>query len=162
MRPCPLTFGLLLPFALCLLPFALAAAPAQAPRFEVVEATIPQIHAAFRAKTLTCSALVDAYLARIAAYDKQGPALNAIVILNPDAKSQAAELDRRFAQGGLTGPLHCIPMVVKDNFETIGLQSADGSKSLEGFVSDKDAFLVQRITAAGAIVIAKTNMAEFA
>ncbi len=83
-------------------------------------------------------------------------------IINPDAKTQAADMDRRFAQSGLTGPLHCIPMVVKDNFETIGLQSADGSKSLEGFVSDKDAFLVRRIKAAGAIVIAKTNMAEFA
>ncbi len=159
--------------ALCLLPLALAscssnpkptsgATPARAPRFEVVETSIAQIHAAFRAKTLTCAALVDAYLARIAAYDKQGPALNAVVIVNPDATKQAADMDRRFAQGGLTGPLHCIPMVVKDNFETIGLQSADGSKSLEGFVSDKDAFLVAKIKAAGAIVIAKTNMAEFA
>jgi len=157
-----LTFVLCpLPFALCPLPFALDAAAPQA-KFNVVEASISQIHAAFRAKAMTCTALVDAYLARIAAYDKQGPALNAVVLTDPKAKEQAADLDRRFARGGLTGPLHCIPMVVKDNFETIGLQSADGSKSLEGFVSDKDAFLVARIKAAGAIVIAKTNMAEFA
>ena len=159
----PLTFALLLPFALCPLPFALnAAALAQSPRFDVPEASIAQIHAAFKAKTLTCSALVDAYLARIDAYDKQGPALNAVVVVNPQASKQAADLDRRYAQSGPAGPLHCIPMVVKDNFETIGLQSANGSKSLEGFVSDKDAFQVARIKAAGAIVIAKTNMAEFA
>jgi len=140
------------------------AAPASAPQtpFNVVEATIAQIHAAFRAKTLTCRALVDAYLARIAAYDKQGPALNAIIIVNPEARRSADLADSRFAKTGVAQPLDCIPVVVKDNFETIGLQSADGSKSLEGFVSDKDAFLVQRIKAAGAIVLAKTNMAEFA
>ena len=159
MRTRPLTFTLVLTFALCPLPSALLRA--QQP-FNVVEATIADIHAAFKAKRLTCAALVDAYLARIAAYDKQGPSLNAVVITNPEIRSQAAEMDRRYARGGLTGPLHCIPMVVKDNFETIGLQSANGSKSLEGFISDKDAFQVARIKAAGALVIAKTNMAEFA
>jgi Asp-tRNA(Asn)/Glu-tRNA(Gln) amidotransferase A subunit family amidase len=71
-------------------------------------------------------------------------------------------LDHRFAQGGVTGPLHCIPAIVKDNFETIGLQSADGSLSLQGFISNKDAFLVRKIKEAGAIVLAKSNMAEFA
>ena len=136
------------------------------PAFEVVEATIADIHRAFTTKTLTCRALVDAYLARIDAYDKQGPALNAIVVVNPNARAEAAAADKQFASGGAATltkrPLHCIPMVVKDNFETIGLQSANGSKSLEGFVSDKDAFQVARIKAAGAIVLAKTNMAEFA
>lgn len=135
---------------------------AQTPSFNVVEATIADIHAAFKAKRLTCRALVDAYLARIEAFDKQGPSLNAVVVTNPHVRAQADDMDRRYARNGLTGPLHCIPMVVKDNFETIGLQSANGSKSLEGFVSDKDAFQVARIKAAGALVIAKTNMAEFA
>jgi Asp-tRNA(Asn)/Glu-tRNA(Gln) amidotransferase A subunit family amidase len=75
----------------------------------------------------------------------------------------ADALDKQFAaRKTLTGPLHCIPVVVKDNFETIGMMSAAGSKALQGFVSDKDAFQVKRIKAAGAIVIAKTNMAEFA
>ena len=83
-------------------------------------------------------------------------------MVNPDAQKLADELDRRFAQSGLTGPLHCVPAIVKDNFETIGLQSADGSLSLKGFVSNKDAFLVKRIKDAGAIVLAKSNMAEFA
>lgn len=158
-----LTCVLLLAFALCPLPFALLRQDASAaPKFDVVETTVAQIHAAFKAKTLTCSQLVDMYLARIAAYDKKGPALNAIVVVNPNAKKEADDKDKQFKQKGLTQPLQCIPMVVKDNYETIGLQSANGSKSLEGFVSDKDAFLVARVKAAGAIVLAKTNMAEFA
>lgn len=152
---------------LCLLPLVLltdsAAPTAQTPaKFQLEETTIAQVHAAMKAKRLTCHDLVAQYLERIEAYDKQGPALNAIVQVNPDALKEADSLDRRFAQGGLTGPLHCVPAIVKDNFETIGLQSADGSLSLKGFVSNKDAFLVKRIKAAGAIVIAKSNMAEFA
>ena len=69
---------------------------------------------------------------------------------------------RRFKQGGSSGALHCVPMIVKDNFETIGLQSANGSLALEGFVSSKDAFQVKRVKEAGAIVLAKSNMAEWA
>ena len=134
----------------------------QVERFRAEEATIAQIHEAMRARSVTCRALVDAYLRRIDAYDKNGPALNAIVLTNPDALKEADELDRRFAQSGPVGSLHCIPAIVKDNFETIGLQSAAGSLSLKGFVSNKDAFLVKRIKDAGAIVLAKSNMAEFA
>ena len=159
--PALLTSAPLLTSAFCLVPSAFTRAQSSPP-FNVVEASIADVHAAFKSKRLTCVALVTAYLARINAYDKQGPSLNAVTVTNPDALKRAAELDALYAQKGLTGPLHCIPMVVKDNFETIGLQSANGSKSLEGFVSDKDAFQVARIKAAGAIVIAKTNMAEFA
>jgi Asp-tRNA(Asn)/Glu-tRNA(Gln) amidotransferase A subunit family amidase len=130
--------------------------------FRVEETTIAEIHDAMKAGRMTCRALVDAYLRRIDAYDKNGPGINAIVQINPDAQKQADDLDRRYAQGGLTGPLHCIPAIVKDNFETIGLQSAAGSLSLKGFVSNKDAFQVKRIKEAGAIVLAKSNMAEFA
>jgi Asp-tRNA(Asn)/Glu-tRNA(Gln) amidotransferase A subunit family amidase len=127
---------------------------------DVVEATIADIHAAMRAKTLTCRALVDAYLARITAYDKRGPMLNAIVVVNPAARDLADELDRRFAAGGLVGPLHCVPTIVKENIETMGLPSAAGSKALEGFTSSRDAFVVARMKAAGAIVLATSNMAE--
>ena len=88
-----------------------------------------------KAGRLTCRGLVEQYLRRIDAFDKNGPAINAIVMTNPDALKQADALDRRFKQGGLAGPLHCIPMIVKDNFETIGLQSANGSLALAGFVS---------------------------
>jgi Asp-tRNA(Asn)/Glu-tRNA(Gln) amidotransferase A subunit family amidase len=143
-------------------PGAQQAPVASAPLFALEEATISQIHGAFRSKAITCRALVDAYLARIEKLDKQGPALNAITLVNPRARAIADDLDRRFAAGGLTGPLHCIPAIVKDNFETIGMMSAAGSLTLKDFVSDKDAFQVKRIKDAGAIVIAKSNMAEFA
>jgi amidase len=138
-----------------------ATSRAQTP-FEVTEATIAQIHAAMAAKQLTCRDLVAAYLRRIDAYDKNGPALNAIVVVNREAIARAVELDRLNSQSGLVGPLHCVPMIVKDNFETIGLQSANGSLALEGFVSNKDAFQVRRVKEAGAIVLAKSNMAEWA
>lgn len=130
--------------------------------FRVEEATISGVHAALTAGRLTCRDLVTEYLRRIDAHDKNGPALNAIVVINPAALAEADALDRRFAQGGLVGPLHCVPAIVKDNFETIGLQSANGSLALQGFVSGKDAFQVRRIKDAGAIVLAKSNMAEWA
>ena len=85
-----------------------------------------------RAGRLTCRALVQQYLRRIEAYDKHGPAINAIVVINPQALDEADDLDRRFKASGPVGPLHCVPAIVKDNFETIGLQSADGSLALEG------------------------------
>jgi Asp-tRNA(Asn)/Glu-tRNA(Gln) amidotransferase A subunit family amidase len=140
------------------------AAPAvsQAQPVPVEETTIAVVHAAMRERRLTCRALVETYLRRIAAYDKNGPALNAIVLTNPRALDEADSLDARFKQGGLGGSLHCVPMIVKDNFETIGLQSANGSLALEGFVSSKDAFQVKRVKEAGAIVLAKSNMAEWA
>ena len=136
--------------------------PPAAPPFRIEETSIAQIHDAMKGGRLTCRALVDGYLRRIHAYDKNGPGINALVVINPDAQKQADELDRRFAQSGPVGALHCVPAIVKDNFETIGLQSAAGSLSLKGFVSNKDAFQVKRIKEAGAIVLAKSNMAEFA
>ena len=128
---------------------AIAIPSAQAPPFEVHEATISQIHSAMKAGRLTCRGLVEQYLKRIDTFDKNGPAINAIVMTNPDALKQADALDQRFKQGGMAGPLHCIPMIVKDNFETTGLQSANGSLALAGFVSDKDAFQVRKIKDAG-------------
>jgi amidase len=131
-------------------------------RFEPLEATIAQVHLAMKTKRLTCRALVDAYLDRIKAYDKNGPAINAIVTVNPEAAQQADELDRRFAQSGLTGPLHCVPMIVKDNFETKGLPTTDGALAFSGYLPEKDAFEVKRVKEAGALVLAKSNMAEWA
>jgi Asp-tRNA(Asn)/Glu-tRNA(Gln) amidotransferase A subunit family amidase len=130
--------------------------------FRVEEATIAEIHDALKAGKLTCRALVEQYLRRIDTYDKNGPALNAIVVINPNAIAEAAVLDARAKKGGFAGPLHCVPTIVKDNFETIGLQSANGSLALAGFVSTRDAFQVARIKEAGAIVLAKSNMAEWA
>jgi amidase len=136
--------------------------PPAPPRFEVVESTIADIHAAFRDGRLTCHALVRQYLDRIEAYDKQGPRINAIVLVNPDALARADELDRAFARQGPTGPLHCIPVIVKDNFVTRDLPTTAGSLSLSGFMAGKDAFEVRKVREAGAIVLAKSNMAEFA
>ncbi|MBA2301575.1 MAG: amidase [Acidobacteria bacterium] len=111
---------------------------------------------------LTCATLVDYYLKRIETFDKQGPALNAITVINPAARQEAAHLDARFKASGLTGPLHCVPAIVKDNFETNGLQTAAGSLALKEFDPARDAFQVKRIKDAGAIVLAKSNMAEWA
>jgi amidase len=149
---------------LCLTVAPAAGAGAQAipAGFRVDETTIAEVHAAMRAGTLTCHDLVAQYLRRIEAYDKNGPALNAIVVVNPDALRVADSLDARFRTSGLVGPLHCIPVIVKDNFETVGLPTTAGSLSMQGFVSTKDAFLVRRVREAGAIVLAKSNMAEFA
>jgi amidase len=130
--------------------------------FDVVEATIGQVHEAMKAGRLTCRDLVDQYLKRIELYDKNGPAINAIVLVNPDVGKEAAELDRRFAQSGLTGPLHCVPMIVKDNFETRGLRTTNGALAFASYIPAEDAFLVKRVREAGALVLAKSNMAEWA
>jgi amidase len=130
--------------------------------FRVEEATISEVHAAMRAHRLTCRALVDTYFRRIAAYDKTGPGINALVTLNPDATREADALDRLFARSGSTGPLHCVPMIVKDNFETEGLQTSDGALVFAGYRPREDATQVARAKAAGAIVLAKSNMAEWA
>jgi amidase len=143
---------------------AVATAGAQRPRarFDVVETTIPAVHAALRSGAVTCHAVVQGYLDRIAAYDKTGPALNSLIVVNPRALAVADSLDRHAAAGGSLGALHCIPVIVKDNFQTTDLPTTAGSLSLQGWIPQRDAFMVQRIRAAGAIVLAKSNMAEFA
>src|SRR5437016_3785824 len=138
----------------------LAAQPAQ--RFTLEETTIQQIHDAFRAGTLTCRGLVEQYLIRIDTHDKRGAALNAIVLINPDALKVADDLDRRFRQSGPVGPMHCVPVIVKDNYETADMPTTAGSLSLKGMMTGKDAFVVKRLRDAGAVMIAKSNMAEFA
>ena len=137
------------------------ASPVQ-PSFEVEEATIDQVHTAMVRGQLTCRGLVDAYLRRIAAYDKIGAGINAIVTINPEATKQADAMDRQMATSGMTGPLFCVPMIVKDNFETAGLQTTNGALVFAGYKPVADATQVAQIKAAGAIVLAKSNMAEWA
>src|SRR6266849_2660893 len=127
---------------------ALPAAP-----FRVEETTIARIHAAMRAGQVTCRGLVEAYLARIDAYDKKGPSINAVVLLNPDALKTADELDARMKAKAPMRSLECIPVIVKDNYETKGLRTTAGSQSLANFVPTRDAFVVQKIKDAGAIVL---------
>jgi amidase len=130
--------------------------------FELMEATIPQLQAALATGSVTSHDLVAMYLARIDAYDKRGPALNAISVTNSQALEEADARDRERRAGAPHGPLQGIPVVIKDNYETAGLQTANGSAALRGFIPPDDAHLVKKLRAAGAIVIAKTNMHEFA
>jgi Asp-tRNA(Asn)/Glu-tRNA(Gln) amidotransferase A subunit family amidase len=151
---------LLVVSSIALLISVLAAQPPA--RFQLDETTIGQIQSALRDGSLTCRSLVEQYLARIDAHDKKGAALNAIVMTNPDALRSADDLDRRFRQSGPVGPMHCVPVIVKDNYETIDMPTTAGSLSLKGMMTGKDAFVVKRLRAAGAVMIAKSNMAEFA
>ncbi len=112
---------------------------------------------------LTARQLVEAYLARIQAYDKRGPAINAIIMINPGALERADQLDAELKRTGrLSGPLHGIPFIVKDNYDTHDMPTTAGSLSLQGSIPPDDAFQVRKIRDAGAIVLAKSNMAEFA
>ena len=129
----------------------------------VMEATIAELHELMLGGRLTARQLVQLYLDRIDAYDKRGASLNAITVINPDALERAGELDAELARTGrLTGPLHGIPVIVKDNYDTADLVTAAGSRSLADVLPADDAFMVRRLREAGAIVIAKSNMAEFA
>jgi len=143
-------------------PPRLAAGQAGPARFAVEETTIADIESALAMHGLTCRGLVEAYLARIDAYDKRGPALNSIVLVNPGVLAMADELDRRMAGQGAVGPLHCVPIIVKDNYETTDMPTTAGSLSLKGMMTRKDAFVVRRLREAGAVILAKSNMAEFA
>jgi amidase len=135
----------------------------QAQRALVVdELTIARIEAGLGGREFTCRSLVDAYLRRIEAYDKTGPALNTIVVVNPNARTIADDLDRRMVASGPVGPMHCVPVIVKDNYETIEMAATAGSLSLKDMMTGKDAFVVKRLRDAGAIMLAKSNMAEFA
>jgi len=130
--------------------------------FQVEETTIAQIQTAFRNGSLTCRSLVEQYLKRIDAHDKRGAALNAIVMTNDQAMKTADDLDRRFRQSGPVGAMHCVPVLVKDNYETVDMPTTAGSLSLQGMMTGKDAFVVKRLRDAGAVMLAKSNMAEFA
>jgi Asp-tRNA(Asn)/Glu-tRNA(Gln) amidotransferase A subunit family amidase len=131
--------------------------------FTLVEATIDDVHAAFRAGTLTSEALVQAYLDRIAAYDQQGPALNAFAALNQEALAEARQLDASFSKTGeFAGPLHGIPIAVKDQAETAGIPTSFGSIALKGYVPTEDATAVAKLKSAGAIILGKTTLPDFA
>ncbi|MES2151778.1 MAG: amidase family protein [Pseudomonadota bacterium] len=127
-----------------------------------MEATIPQLQAVLATNAITSRDLVALYLARIAAYDQQGPALNALSVINEKALADADRLDEERRSGTVRGPLHGIPIIIKDNFNTIGMQTAAGSRVLAGWMPPDDARLLIQLRAAGAIILAKSNMHEFA
>ncbi|MCK4932951.1 MAG: amidase [Candidatus Aminicenantes bacterium] len=129
--------------------------------FYVIETTIEDIHEAYRSGNLTCRELVEIYLERIDKYDKS-TRLNAIVVVNQDALKTADELDKEFQKTGKLRPLHGIPVIVKDNYETYDMQTTGGSMALRGFVPPDDAYQVRKLREAGAIMLVKSNMAEWA
>ncbi len=139
-----------------------SAVPLRAQEFDLEEATIADVHTAMRAGTLTCEELVLRYLDRVATDEDALPHLNAIANVNPLALAEARRLDSAFAADGLTGPLHCIPVLLKDQVETSDMPTTYGSALFRDFVPRRDATIVTRLRDAGAIIMAKTNMGEFA
>jgi Asp-tRNA(Asn)/Glu-tRNA(Gln) amidotransferase A subunit family amidase len=135
--------------------------PQPAP-FHLIEATIDDVRAALAAKQVTCRALVEQYIRRIETYDKAGPALNAVQTINRRALVDAERLDAAFATAGPVGPLHCIPMLVKDQVETSDMPTTYGSVVFKDFIPQRDATVVTRLKKAGAVIVAKTTMGEFA
>src|SRR6185437_11518212 len=129
--------------------------------FDVTETTIAATHQAIRSGKISCHQLVESYLARISAYD-QPTGLNSLLLVNPDALKEADCEDREFNCSGRLRPLECVPMIVKDNYDTRDLQTTGGSLALKSFVPAQDAFMVKKIREAGAIILAKSNMAEWA
>src|SRR5262245_56744801 len=140
----------------------LATAPARAADFDVVERTIPELQAAMQSGAVTSRRLVELYLARIEAYDRRGPALRAMIRPNPRALEQAATLDRERAARGPRGPLHGIPIVLKDNFDTADMPTTAGSLALATLLPADDAFQVRKLREAGVVIVGKTNLHELA
>lgn len=130
--------------------------------FRLEEATLPEVRAAFASGELTCQGLVGMYLDRMEAYDDRGPSLNAVLQTNPDAMAEAAALDERYASSGPVGPLHCAPLLLKDNYDTGDMPTTASSVSLEGSRPPDDATTVKKLKDAGALVVGKTNLHEFA
>jgi amidase len=127
--------------------------------FNVVEASIAEMQQAMQNGRTTSRELVQQYLARIAFYDRK---LNAVITVNPNALHEADERDRERAQGALRGPLHGIPIAVKDNIHTTDMPTTGGALAFDGFVPPYEATVVKRLRAAGAVIIAKTSMTELA
>ena len=142
---------------------AAAQRTARAPHADpVYEASISDLQAAMSAGRVTSVELVDAYLARIRAYDTRGPSLNAIIRLNPHALADAAVLDAERRAGKVRGPLHGVPVLLKDNYGTRDFPTSAGSIALATMQTPEDAFQVQRLREAGAVILGKTNMHELA
>jgi amidase len=130
--------------------------------FQIMEATIDDIHAAFKSGKLTARMLVQAYLDRIAIYDKRGPNINAIITLNDNALEDADRLDAAYRASGLIGPLHGIPILVKDEIDTAGMPTTLGTQVFKDYRPPRDAFPIEKLRKAGAIILGKTTLSEYA
>ncbi|MEQ1691306.1 MAG: amidase family protein, partial [Gemmatimonas sp.] len=141
---------------------AQGATPAARNSVEVTEASITELRAAMANRRVTSVQLVNAYLARIAAYEHTGPALNALIRLNPNARAEAAERDAERRTGRIRGSLHGIPVIIKDNYDTGDMPTSGGSLALANSQPAHDAFVVKKLRDAGAIILAKSNLHELA
>src|SRR6185503_4208570 len=141
---------------------SIAQAPQRAQPFQVVEASIADIHAAFKSGALTARQLTQAYLDRIEAYDKNGPKINSVISVNPRALEDAGKLDAAYKASGFVGPLHGIPILVKDEIDTAGMATTMGTLVMKDYRPVKDAFVVDRLRKAGAIILGKTTLSEWA
>ncbi len=126
------------------------------------EIDIEQLQQGFENGDYTAEQVVQAYLERIENIDRNGPGLNAVLTLNPEALAIAAELDRERQEGQLRGPLHGIPVLLKDNIDTADLPTTAGSRFMEGSVPPRDAFIVEKLREQGAIILGKANLSEWA
>ena len=137
-------------------------ARAQAGEFDVSEKSITQLQAAMASGQVTSEQLVSQYVARIKAYDQAGPRLNAVILINPRAAADARELDRERRERGPRGPLHGIPVLLKDNYDTADMPTTGGSLALVGIVPSQDAYHVRMLRRAGAVMLGKVNLHELA
>jgi len=141
---------------------ALVAAPLRADSIDLATATIADLQAAMAKGTLTSEKLTQIYLARIAAYDQQGPNINVVIYANPAALETARALDAERKAGKVRGPLHGIPIVLKDNYNTFDMPTTAGCQLLAGSLPPADAFVVNKLREAGVVILAKVNLSEFA
>ncbi len=130
--------------------------------FQIMETSIDQVHASMKAGKLTAHQLVQMYLDRIAAYDKAGPKINCIITLNPKALEEADRLDAEYKKGGFVGPLHGIPILVKDQVDAAGMPTTLGTVLFKDYNPPLDSFVVAKLKKSGAIILGKTTLSEFA
>ena len=142
--------------------FGIFPVAALAATFNLQETTVVDINAAFDAGALTSEQLTQLYLNRIDAYDNNGPNINSLITINPNALKIAAALDKERQSTGPRSPLHGIPVILKDNYDTFDLPTTGGSIALAGSIPPDDAFLVKQFRDAGAVMLGKANMDEWA
>ena len=130
--------------------------------YDAFEKSIGELQADMAAGRTNAAGLVRFYEDRIAAYDQAGPRLNAVIFLNPQALADARALDEERKKRGPRGPLHGIPVLLKDNYETRDMPTTGGSLALAGAVPARDAFQVRRLREAGAVILGKVNLHELA
>ncbi|PYT30454.1 MAG: amidase, partial [Acidobacteria bacterium] len=138
-------------------------APVPVKQFDLDEVTTAELQAGMKSGRYTARSIAEKYLARIDEIDKRGPAINAVIEINPDALAIADALDKERREKGVRGPLHGIPVLIKDNIDTADrMMTTAGSLALSGSIAPRDSFVAQRLREAGAVILGKTNLSEWA